>query len=138
MENTEVGGNRGETLNTGVNFDMSKAPEFGQMPEAELAELAAANAPKQGEIMDFSEMAEMTPEMKPLAADGSTEKAMGKIAVDLMGDVIDKATEKEIAGKISELKKDPYGLANYRDTEMTESLRNNFGRIFGNDQGEAA
>ena len=132
----EAGGNSEITPEVNA-FDMTEAPDFEALT-------GAAEQPRSAEqeVLDFAEMAAMPAEMKPLAADGSTEKKMGHIAVDLMGDVMDKVSEKQVREKLSEFKQKPYELNNYRDEEMVQSLRSNFGRIFGNnagaDEGEQA
>ncbi|MBQ3326013.1 hypothetical protein IJG79_02625 [Candidatus Saccharibacteria bacterium] len=80
---------------------------------------------------------------RPLSFDGSTEGKHQKTMLGISGEVIDKKSERELKEAINDLKKKPYELSNYRDEAMTESLRGNFGRIFGNDdigeiQAEAA
>lgn len=103
-----MGGNRG-------SFDGGQPEVFGTPESFEQA------------------LGENTSEMKPLAADGSTERKMGSLALKLSGEELDEASEKEMKQKITELKDNPYELQNYRDEAMTEFLRGSFGRIFGDD-----
>ncbi len=73
-------------------------------------------------------------EYKPLAEDGSTE---GKIDKDKIltfgGDLIDKESQKQVEKALSKYKNDPFELDNIRNEMMADGLRDNYGRIFGND-----
>ena len=85
-------------------------------------------------IMNNPEMITSQPAIfQPLSVDGSTEGKRQKTTLELSGEIIDKKSEKHLRDAISDLGKKPYELANYRDEAMAESLRSNFGRIFGND-----
>ncbi len=97
-------------------------------------EVSTGEIDSQTPEIDYDKIAEKMPtrmESRSLALDGSTE---GKqITLSLTGEVIDKRSERELRNKISDLKKKPYELSNYRDEAMADSLRGSFGRIFGND-----
>lgn len=73
-------------------------------------------------------------EYRPLAEDGSTE---GKIDKDKIltfgGDLIDKESQKQVEKALSKYKNDPFELDNIRNEMMADGLRDNYGRIFGND-----
>ncbi|MBQ3352637.1 hypothetical protein IJG91_03220 [Candidatus Saccharibacteria bacterium] len=111
-------------------FESSNMPEGLKMPEG----LGDSE-----QITDFPEMTPgMTPpeidtEYKPLAEDGSIE---GKIDKDKIltfgGDLIDKESQKQVRKVISKYKNDPFELDNKRNEMMADGLRDNYGRIFGN------
>lgn len=154
MENANVGGNRG-TFGGGEPGDLDvqpivKQPENFARPETygatnnfagpeiygtpENFEQAFSNAASTevGNKIPNMETADIsTTESRPLAADGTTEGKIGRLAVQLSGEMLDEASAKEVKDKIVELKDDPYELQNYRDEAMVDFLRDNFGRIFG-------
>ncbi|MBR2588818.1 hypothetical protein IKE84_00515 [Candidatus Saccharibacteria bacterium] len=73
-------------------------------------------------------------ETKSLAEDGSTEGKIDKkkiLAFD--GDLIDRESQKQVEKIIREHSDDPYELDNLRNQMMADGLRDNYGRIFGND-----
>lgn len=133
----------GDAAANGASF--TEAPKFAMTPEEYLDSLPA---PETGQEIAFSGVDMATgmrevQESRPLAMDGSTEGKLGKIAVDLSGGVIDKNTYKELEKSLDEFKSETgnktgynlNGLSNRRDKLMAESLRESFGRIFGNDAG---
>ena len=139
MDNAYEGGIGGSSAGEAEVFGTPESFEQAFAPESEQRDVEAEVKRSFGEVsMKIPEVGEMPGgepaiEVKPLVADGSTEGKLGRIAVSLTGDVMDKESEKQVHEKISELKKNPYELSNYRDEEMADSLRDNFGRIFGND-----
>ena len=121
------GGERPENFGTPESFEkaFSDVPEFNAAPRPVSPETVAAMEPARAVGV------KPTPEMG--TTDTSTEGRLGKLAVQLSGEVIDDASAKEIERKITELKDDPYELQNYRDRAMVESLKGSFGRVFGSD-----
>ena len=124
---TELGSKAAEMFGTP---EVPKAFEGLNMPEG-------LESPEK--MPDFPEMTpgmappEMDTEYKPLAEDGSTE---GKIDKDKIltfgGDLIDKESQKQVRKVISKYKNDPFELDNKRNEMMANGLRDNYGRIFGN------
>lgn len=124
---TELGSKAAEMFGTP---EVPKAFEGLNMPEG-------LESPEK--MPDFPEMTpgmappEMDTEYKPLAEDGSTE---GKIDKDKIltfgGDLIDKESQKQVKKIISKYKNDPFELDNKRNEMMADGLRDNYGRIFGN------
>ena len=129
-----------QSVNTGFSYETTP---FEAGPTQAATE--AMNAPMQPTMPEMPpstpEMIMNNPEMitsqpaifQPLSVDGSTEGKHQKTTLELSGEIIDKKSEKHLRDAISDLGKKPYELANYRDEAMAESLRSNFGRIFGND-----
>lgn len=131
-----MGGNRGTF--SGGQPEVFGAPESFEKAFADAPAFNAAPRPSVPEMPGLNTEANVstTPEMRPLSADGSTEGKLGKLAVQLSGEVLDEASAKEVEHKIAELKDNPYELQNYRDEAMVESLRDSFGRIFGDNSYE--
>ena len=86
-----------------------------------------------GEDADSQEQTQM----KSLASDGSTEKKSKKFLTLFDGDTISKSFKTKIDKQIETHKNDPHGLDNVRNEEMTEYLRDEYGRIFADDGNEA-
>lgn len=79
--------------------------------------------------------------LRPLSADGSTEKKISK-RLKKLGDLAfwndyDKKESEEIAKKAKEYENDPFELANYTNRRLAEDERIQNGRIIGDDGNEA-
>jgi len=106
-------------------FDAAPAPEVpGILPERQNSE-------------SQTELGKNDTELKTLATDGSTEKNKRRHFSILDGDTISKSFKAKIDKQIETHKNDPHGLDNVRNEEMTEYLRDEFGRIFADDGNEA-
>ena len=79
-----------------------------------------------------------TPEMEPLAADGSTEGKLGKIAVSLVGDGISRDMAKEIKEEYEKNANDPYEMAIGVNELTTKFLKDAYGRNFPDNDGDIA
>ncbi|MBQ3309654.1 hypothetical protein IJG78_03190 [Candidatus Saccharibacteria bacterium] len=83
------------------------------------------------EIEDFPGITES----RPLASDGSTEgKIDSKKIISFDGEVMDKDSVKEVEKAVKAQENDPFELDNIRNQMMVDGLRDNYGRIFGDDE----
>ena len=148
MDNPEVGGNRGDfgevqnTLNSPETFNEMFDGKQGGEVDKKLGETASSEM--MNEIFDgfegqkqeefgLPDVPEMMPaaEIKPLIADGTTEKKLGKIGVSLVGEKVD--TE-GIAAEVKKIKELPlYEQSAARDEASAKMIYANFGRMIGND-----
>lgn len=72
-----------------------------------------------------------TPEIKPLIADGTTEKKLGKIGVSLVGEKVDA---EGVSAEVKKIKELPlYEQSAARDEASAKMIYANFGRMIGND-----
>lgn len=82
------------------------------------------------EVPDIPEMMPVT-EMKPLVADGTTEKKLGHTGVSLVGDRVDA---EGIGIEVKKIKELPlYEQSAARDAASAKMIYANFGRMIGND-----
>ena len=94
---------------------------FGEEPEKSKDEFSLPDVP---EMMP-------APELKPLIADGTTEKKLGKIGVSLVGEKVDVEGVSAAVKKIKELPL--YEQSAARDEASAKMIYANFGRMIGND-----
>ena len=112
---------------TAVSEIDGKAAELKDIKEWELGEKEELTGK---EIVDFPEVTAQ----KSLATDGTTEGKIDKQKIwTFDGEIIDKESVKYIEEKVEEYKNDPFELDNIKNKMMTEGLRDNYGRIFGDD-----
>lgn len=102
------------------NFESPNVLEGAQAPETTLtSEMKLAN-----EIT-------LAPEIKPLIADGKTEKKLGKIGVSLVGEKVDA---EGVSAEVKKIKALPlYEQSAARDEASAKMIYANFGRMVGND-----
>ena len=151
MDNAEVGGNRGnfaegrEVFGSFDSFEKAfegnegkeRREEMGGIATSEMMQEMFDEDNKSGVIeapaaeLGGSQVVEE--ELKPLAADGTTEGKMGRLAVSLMGDKIDEKSLAELARQVDELSDDPYKLDNFKNRVLSDSVRDSYGRMIGND-----
>ena len=82
------------------------------------------------ELPDAPEMMP-APEIKPLIADGTTEKKLGKIGVSLVGEKVDA---EGVSAEVKRIKELPlYEQSAARDEASAKMIYANFGRMIGND-----
>ena len=148
MDNANVGGNGGNfaeeqgTFGTPESFE--QAFEVGDRAEVNkgLGEAASSEvmreifgeqeleSPQKFELPDKPEMMPV-PEAKPLIADGTTEKKVGKIGVSLVGDKVDM---EGVSAEVKRIKELPlYEQSAARDEASAKMIYANFGRMIGND-----
>ena len=109
--------------------------------ETELAELGANGNEGSDETIGFSGIdmetgMKETPEIRPLAADGSTERRLGKSALLMSDKDIDLEIVKEVERSKEESKDNFKELSAKRDEMMVKFMRDKFGLIFGDDGNE--
>lgn len=91
-----------------------------------------ANKGREDEF-DLPDIPEMmpAPELKPLIADGTTEKKLGKVGVSLVGEKVDAEGVSAAVKKIKDLPL--YEQSAARDEASAKMIYANFGRMIGND-----
>lgn len=159
MDNLEVGGNRSDFIGDAAPNSFDVALEPGQEKnseqliertdakaegvkmgtenvetERELGEIAAAKAMEEvlGEIGGNTEEDNVeATEMKPLIADGTTEKKLGKIGISLVGDKVDV---EGVSTEVKKIKSLPlYEQVNAMNEATDKAIYANFGWMIGND-----
>ena len=148
MNNTNVGGNGGNFAGEQGAFDATesfeKAFQVGKQSETNkglgeaatvgmMEEIFGGEEVGRGEDYKLPDAPEMmpAPEIKPLIADGTTEKKLVKIGVSLVSEKVD--TE-GINAEVKRIKNLPlYEQSPARDRASAEMIYANFGRMVGND-----
>ena len=157
MDNSDLGGNRGsfterrEVFGTPESFEKAFETDkrdnketkrslgetagvmqeiFGEQGETE-AQKDQVNKPE----FDIPETPGMmpVPEIKPLANDGTTEGKRGRAVVSLGGERVDAESLELLNREVEKLSDKPYELDNLKNEALSDSLRNSFGRMIGND-----
>ena len=157
MNNTGIGGNGGdfaerqgsvampesfeELFETGQGVAVQDR-EIQSNPERSLGEIASSEAMKEilsetgyekREKNEAPDMLEIKPaaELKPLIADGTTEKKLGHVGVSLVGEKVDA---EGISVEVKKIKALPlYEQSAARDEASAKMIYANFGRMIGND-----
>ena len=90
-------------------------------------------APEAVGMPEVAETPEMTlvEELRPLIADGTTEKKLGKIGVSLVGEGVDAVGISEVVKEIENRPLSEQSAA--RDSASAKLIYANFGRMIGND-----
>lgn len=154
MNDANVGGNRGDFAEEQNPFGMPETlgKSSGEKVTAEeslqsadlnkgLGETATSEVMKEifgieedvtdnSEQPEVPEMVEVT-EQRPLIADGTTEKKLGKIGVSLVGEKVDAEGIENAVKKITELPL--YEQSAALDEAKTKMIYANFGWMIGND-----
>lgn len=150
MDYSEIGGNvsdfsGGEKVDSdfdGKNEISGASSERTIETERGLGEAATGiveelfgNEPEKGRDDEFGlpDVPDMmpAPELKPLIADGTTEKKLGKIGVSLVGEKVDVEGVSSAVKKIKDLPL--YEQSAARDEASAKMIYANFGRMIGND-----
>lgn len=159
MDNSDLGGNRGsfterrEIFGTPESFEKafetnkknSRETEkslgetagvmqeiFGEQREAEAQKEEIEQTEPVFDIPDAPGMMPV-PEIKPLAEDGTTEGVKGHAVVALGGERVDAESLEMLNREVEKLADKPYELDNLKNRALSDSLRNSFGRMIGND-----
>lgn len=148
MDNSEVGGIRSDFVgNKADTFDAlegifdteqmnpaEREKKLGEAATGTIEELFRDEAERKDDtefgLPDVPEMMP-TPEIKPLIADGTTEKKLGKIGVSLVGEKVDVEGVSSAVKKIKDLPL--YEQSAARDAASAKMIYANFGRMIGND-----
>lgn len=148
MDNSELGGvksdfSEGEKSffdekqsdRSGVERTAKTERELGGAATAGIVEELFGEEANKGredefELPDIPEMMPV-PELKPLIADGTTEKKLGKVGVSLVGEKVDAEGVSAAVKKIKDLPL--YEQSAARDEASAKMIYANFGRMIGND-----
>ena len=147
MDSSEAGGNGGnfgegraevpEAFDDIFNAEQGKDTEkkLGKAVSSEIVNeiFGEAEGEKNAAEFELPDMPEMMPaaEIKPLIADGTTEKKLGKIGVSLVGEKVDA---EGIETEVKKIKGLPlYEQSAARDAASAKMIYANFGRMIGND-----
>lgn len=147
MDNAEVGGNSGnfaenrEVFGSFDSFEKAfetknsgeRQKDLGEIATSEMMQEMFDEGDKKDAVQVSGDTQIVEEELKPLAADGTTEGKMGKLAVSLMGDKIDEKSLEELAKQVDELSNNPYQLDNFKNRVLSDSIRDSYGRMIGND-----
>ena len=123
------GGKQPESINTEKNLgEVTTSEMMREMFEDEMQQET-----KSEDKTGLEEIPDIMPvsEVKPLIADGTTERKLGKIGVSLVGEKVDTVG---IGSEVKKIKELPlYEQSAARDEASAKMIYANFGRMIGND-----